>query len=129
MKFSVLYFPVRGESPHIYFTVGYNEWFCYSTETGPEMGHFGHLVRYIYVRISPPRVNRFLICLLICTQREQSLNPCKWRFVSFSRFREIDLDLYDHFDVLVTGTFRVSTCEMLKINDFDCRNRLVELHL
>ena len=29
------------------------------------MGHFGHLVRYLYVGISPRRVNRFLICFLI----------------------------------------------------------------
>ena len=31
----------------------------------PKMGHFGHLVRYLYVGISPRRVNRFSICLLI----------------------------------------------------------------
>ena len=37
----------------------------YSRETGPEMGHFGHLVRYLDVGISPRRVNRFLICLSI----------------------------------------------------------------
>ena len=65
MKFSVIDFPVSGESPHIYCTGGYNDWLCYSTETGPEIGHFGHLVRYIYVGISPRRVNRFLICFLI----------------------------------------------------------------
>ena len=29
----------------------------------------------------------------------------------------------------VTGTFRVSTCEMLKIIDFECKIRCVELHL
>ena len=56
MKFSVLDSPVSGESPHIYFTGGYNEWLCYSTETGPESGHFGHLVRYLNVGISPRRV-------------------------------------------------------------------------
>ena len=37
----------------------------YSRETGTEMGHFGHLVPYLDVGISPRRVNRFLICLLI----------------------------------------------------------------
>ena len=40
----------------------------YSTETGPERGHFGHLVRIVYFEISPRRVNRFLICFLIWTQ-------------------------------------------------------------
>ena len=37
----------------------------YRTETGAEIGHFDHLVRYLDVEISPRRVNRFLICLLI----------------------------------------------------------------
>ena len=37
----------------------------YRPETGPEIGHFDHLVRYIDVGISPRRVNRFSICLLI----------------------------------------------------------------
>ena len=37
----------------------------YSTETGPEIGQFEHLVRYLDVEISPRRVNRFSICLLI----------------------------------------------------------------
>ena len=50
---------------------------CYSTETGPEMGHFGHLVRYLDVGISPRRMNRFLICFSISTQLEPYLNPCK----------------------------------------------------
>ena len=53
MKFSALESPVSGESLHVYFTVGYNEAVGYSTETGPQMGHFGHLVRYVYVGISP----------------------------------------------------------------------------
>ena len=79
------------------------------------MDHFGHLVRYIDVGISPRRVNWFLICLSIWTQLEQYLNPCKWRLVSFKRFWEIGLDTYGHFDLLVTGTFHVSTCEMLKL--------------
>ena len=65
MKFSVLDSPVSGKSVHVYFTVGYNEAIGYSTETGTEIGHFGHLVRYLYVGISPRRVNRFMICLLI----------------------------------------------------------------
>ena len=85
------------------------------------MGHFGHLVRYLYVGISPRRRNRFSICLLIWTQLEPYLNPCKKRFVSFSRFREIGQDTYGHFDLLVTGTFHVSTCEMLKINVLTAR--------
>ena len=85
------------------------------------MGHFGHLVRYLYVGISPRRVNRFSICLLIWTQLEQYLNPCNWRCVSFSRFREIGLYTYGHFVLLVTGTFHVSTCEMLKIDALTAR--------
>ena len=80
-----------------------------------QMGHFSQLVRYLDVGISPHRVDRFLICLLIWTQLEPYLNPCKWRFVSFSRFWEIGLDTYGHLDLLVTGTFHVSTCEMVKI--------------
>ena len=93
------------------------------------MGHLGHLVRYLYVGISPRRVNQFLICLLISTQLEPYLNPCKWRFVSFSRFREIGQDTYLHFVQFVSGTFRVSTCEMLKIIDFECKFRCIRLHL
>ena len=37
----------------------------YNRKTGPEMGQFGHLVRYLDVGISSRRMNRFLICLLI----------------------------------------------------------------
>ena len=52
------------------------------------LGRFCHLVRYLYVGISPRRVNRFLIYLLIWTQLEPYLNPCKWRFVFFQSFFE-----------------------------------------
>ena len=37
----------------------------HSPETRPEKGHFGHLVLYLYVGISPRRVNRLLICFFI----------------------------------------------------------------
>ena len=79
------------------------------SETWPVLVLLGHLVRYLYVGISPRRVNRFLICLLIWTQLEPYLNPCKWRFVSFSRFWEIGQDTYLHFHQFVSGTFRVAT--------------------
>ena len=52
------------------------------------------------------RMNRFLISLLHWTQLEPYFNLCKWRFVYFSRFWEIGLDTYGHFDNLVTGKFR-----------------------
>ena len=41
----------NGDCRHIYFS--------------GHFGHFGHLVRYLDVGLSPRRVNRFLFCFLI----------------------------------------------------------------
>ena len=77
------------------------------------LGRFCHLVRYLYVGISPRRVNLFL---------NPYLNPCKWRFVFFSRFWEIGQDTYPHFHKFVSGTFRVCTCETNKKDEFSPAN-------
>ena len=125
LRRSVLLFQIWelvGSLPIYYIIVAWcSEMLVFSSETSVGAGQLWHLVRYLYDGISPCRVNRFLICLLIWTQLEQYVKPCKWRFVSFSRFWEIALDTYGQFVILVTGTFRVSTCEMLKLMIWSAR--------
>ena len=48
-------------------------------------------VRYINFEISPRRVNRFWICLLIWNHHEPYFNSCKFRVISFGRYWEISV--------------------------------------
>ena len=54
LKFSVLDSCVSRECPNINFAGGYKSGYRvvigYSTETGPEIGHFGHLVLYLILK-------------------------------------------------------------------------------
>ena len=49
------------------------------------------LVRYLNFEISPRRLNRFWICLLIWTHHEPYFNSCKFRVISFRRYWEISV--------------------------------------
>ena len=86
LRRSVLLFQIwgaSGESVSPYIIAAWcSKMLVFSSETSVGTGQFCHLVRYLYVEISPRRVNRFLICLLIWTQREPYLDPCKRRFFS-----------------------------------------------
>ena len=75
----------------------------YFSETSVVLGQFWTLVPHLVSLITRRSANRFWICLLIWTHHEPYFNSCKFGVISFSRFWEIGLETYGHFDLLVTG--------------------------
>ena len=63
--------------------------FFSETAVGP--GPIWSSVRYLNFEISPRKVNRFWICLLIWTYHELYFNSCKYRVISCSRYWEISV--------------------------------------
>ena len=81
----------------------------YFSGTSVVLGQFWTLVPHLVSLIARRSVNRFWICLLIWTHHEPYFNSCKFRVICFSRFREIGLETYGYFAILVTGALHVST--------------------